>query len=87
MHTKFYSRKLKEKGHLRDLGVAGRKIFKNIAYQRNRARECELDSAGSEYNSVTGSCEHVNELTGSIKGEELLDQLRQFFEYSTTLQQ
>jgi hypothetical protein len=32
-------------------------------------------SCGSGYGPVAGSCEHGNELSGSIKGEKLLDQL------------
>jgi hypothetical protein len=34
---------------------------------------CDLDSSGSEYRSVAGSCEHVDE--SPIKGGEFLDQL------------
>jgi len=33
-----------------------------------------LDSSGSR--PVTGSCEYGDELSGSIKGSEFLDQLR-----------
>jgi hypothetical protein len=29
---------------------------------------CELNSSGSEQEPVTGSCEHSNERSGSIKG-------------------
>jgi hypothetical protein len=32
-----------------------------------------LDSSGSEWGPVAGSCEHGNEPSGSIKGREFLD--------------
>jgi hypothetical protein len=32
---------------------------------------CELDSSSSGYGLVAGSCEHGNELSGSIKGGNL----------------
>jgi hypothetical protein len=35
-----------------------------------------LDSFGSGQGSVAGSCEYGSELSGSIKGRELLDSLR-----------
>jgi hypothetical protein len=34
---------------------------------------CGLDSSGSGWGPVTGSCEHSNELSGSLNGEEFLD--------------
>jgi hypothetical protein len=34
---------------------------------------CGLDASGSGYEPVMGSCEHCNELSGSIKGGEFLD--------------
>jgi hypothetical protein len=39
----------------------------------NRVGRCGLDSSGSGYVPVTGCCEHGNEPSGSIKGEELID--------------
>jgi len=36
-------------------------------------RRCELDAYGSGKGPVAGSCEHGNELSGSITGEEFLD--------------
>jgi hypothetical protein len=33
----------------------------------------ELDSSGSRQNPLEGSCEHNNELEGSIKGKEFFD--------------
>jgi hypothetical protein len=38
---------------------------------------CGLDASDSGYRPVAGSYEHGNELTGSIKGGELLDQLHE----------
>jgi hypothetical protein len=38
-----------------------------------RETGCGLDSSGSEWGPVTGSCEHDNEPLGSIKGKEFLD--------------
>jgi hypothetical protein len=35
--------------------------------------ECGLDSTGSGYGPLAGSCGHDNETSGSIKGEEFLD--------------
>jgi hypothetical protein len=34
---------------------------------------CGLDSSGSGYEQVAGSCEHGDEPSGSIKGREFLD--------------
>jgi len=34
---------------------------------------CRLDSSGSGYRPVMGSCEHSNEPSGSIKCREFLD--------------
>jgi hypothetical protein len=36
---------------------------------------CGLDSSGSGYEPVAGSCEHGNKHSGSIKGGEFLRQL------------
>jgi hypothetical protein len=36
-------------------------------------RSCGIDAFGSEQGPVTGSCEHGNKLSGSIKREEFLD--------------
>jgi hypothetical protein len=33
---------------------------------------CRMDSFGSGYGILTGSCEHDNETSGSIKGGEFL---------------
>jgi hypothetical protein len=34
---------------------------------------CELDESGSGQEHLTGSCEHDNEHSGSVKGGEFLD--------------
>jgi hypothetical protein len=39
---------------------------------------CGLDSSGSGWVPVTGSFEHDDELLGSIKGGEFLDQLSNY---------
>jgi hypothetical protein len=39
-----------------------------------RYEGCGLDSTGSEYNAVAGSCEHGNDPSVSIKGGEFCDQ-------------
>jgi hypothetical protein len=39
----------------------------------NKAWVCGLDSAGSEYGPMAGSCEHDNETSASMKGGEFLD--------------
>jgi hypothetical protein len=39
---------------------------------------CGLDSSGSGYRQVVGSCEYGNESSGSIKGREFLDQLSDY---------
>jgi hypothetical protein len=42
----------------------------------NRVEGCELDSDSDSWfrtGTLKGSCEHVNEPSGSIKGEEFLD--------------
>jgi hypothetical protein len=36
---------------------------------------CRLDVYGSGQEPVAGTCEHVNEYSGSIKGGEFLDYL------------
>jgi hypothetical protein len=42
----------------------------------NRVARCGLDSIGSGEGPVTGSCEHDNKPSGSVKGGEFLDKLR-----------
>jgi hypothetical protein len=40
-------------------------------FSENRLEICGLDSCSSGKESVAGSCEHVNETSGSIKGWEV----------------
>jgi hypothetical protein len=44
-----------------------------IGYERSG-----LDTFGSEYRPVAGSCEHDNEPLGSIKGREFLEWLSNY---------
>jgi len=37
-----------------------------------------LNSAGSGWSPVAGSCEHGNEPSGSVKGDGVLDQLNDY---------
>jgi hypothetical protein len=39
---------------------------------------CGLGASGSGYGPATGSCEHGNEPSSSIKGGEFLDQLSDY---------
>jgi hypothetical protein len=41
-------------------------------------RRCGLDLAGSAQRLVAGSCEHDNEPSGSMKGGDFLDYLRNY---------
>jgi len=54
---------------LGDVGIDG-KILKWITEIKC---ECGLDSSGSGWGSVCGSCECGNELSGSIKSGEFFD--------------
>jgi len=38
---------------------------------RETVRGCGLDASGSGYGPMASSCEHVNELLGSMKGRKL----------------
>jgi hypothetical protein len=46
------------------------KINIKIDLYQTGVGECGLDSTNSGYRPVAGSCEHGNEPSGSIKGEE-----------------
>jgi hypothetical protein len=59
--------------HLVDLRVDG-KILKQILNQKGV--RFGLDSTTSGQCPVTGSCEHGNKPSGSVKGEVFLDRLR-----------
>jgi hypothetical protein len=65
MHTRFWSENLKGRDHLEDLSVDG--ILGKLEGR------CGLDASGSGKGPVMGSCEHNNELSGSIKIREFLD--------------
>jgi hypothetical protein len=41
--------------------------------------KCGLDSSGTGCGPVAGSCEHDNEPSGSIKAEEFLDYLSDYY--------
>jgi hypothetical protein len=56
---------LQEGDHLADLGIGMRLLIKRNL--NNRTGERNLDSSGSGQGQVPGSCEYVNELSGSIK--------------------
>jgi hypothetical protein len=57
---------------LRTLGRSRHRWKDNIKmYLREIGLESGLDSSGSEYKPVAGSCERGNELSCSIKGGEL----------------
>jgi hypothetical protein len=60
-----------------DLGVDERIILKRILQKQNvrtRTRFCH-----SGYGQVAGSFEHGNDPSGSIRGEEFLEDLNDFF--------
>jgi hypothetical protein len=40
--------------------------------------KCELGASGSGQGPMAGCCEHGNEPSGSIKGKELLDLMRNY---------
>jgi hypothetical protein len=40
---------------------------------------CETEAYGSGWVPVAGTCEHGNEPSGSIKGEEFLDQQSDYY--------
>jgi hypothetical protein len=68
MHTKVWSENLKERDHSEDLGIDGKIISEHIL--GNKVGRCGMDASGSGYRPVAGSCEHGNEILGSIRGGE-----------------
>jgi hypothetical protein len=46
-----------------------------VSYQRNRIWARGLDASGSEQSPETRSCDHGNELSGSMKGGAFTDKL------------
>jgi hypothetical protein len=67
--TGLWKGNLKEKDHLGDLGVDGRIILRCILNRMGRALIIRLTEDGD----MAGSCEHGNELSGSIKYREFPD--------------
>jgi hypothetical protein len=67
MHTKSLSGNLKERNHSEDLEVDGRIILGWIL------RKYGGKSSDTGRHPMAGFCEHGNEPSGSIKGEEFLD--------------
>jgi hypothetical protein len=58
---------LKGRTHSHELGIDGSTTLKWIFGKDGLG--CGLDSSGSEWRPVVGSCEHDNEHSGPIKGE------------------
>jgi hypothetical protein len=66
MKTKFLSKNLKGRVHSEDLGIEGKIILERILGRYG-------GRVWSGYGSVADPCEHGNEPSASIKGEEFLD--------------
>jgi hypothetical protein len=69
MHTKFWTENMKGGDHMEDPGI-DEKILEWILGKQGK---CVLDSSGSGYGMMVGSCEHGNEPIGSIKSREFCD--------------
>jgi hypothetical protein len=61
MRTQFWSENLKGRDNSEDLSVDG-KITLDWIFREIRVGRCGLDSSGSGYGPVAGSCEQDNEL-------------------------
>jgi hypothetical protein len=61
---------------LKDLGIYRRIILKLIL--EKLGGRSGLDSSGSGYRQVVGSCKHGTEPSGSIKGKQFLEQLSNY---------
>jgi hypothetical protein len=44
----------------------------------SRVGSCGLDACGSGYGPVAGSCEHGNDISGSLRGGEFLEYLSDY---------
>jgi hypothetical protein len=75
MHTGFRWGNLRERDHLEDPGVDGRKILR-WNFRKWDCGVMELTRAGSGWGQVAGTCECGDEPSGSIKCGEFLDWLR-----------
>jgi hypothetical protein len=69
LHTEFWWRDLRERDHLKDLGIDGRIILKWILNKLDGKAWTGL----IWLKIVAGACEHSNEPSGSIKCGEFLD--------------
>jgi hypothetical protein len=72
MRTVFWLESLKERDHSEGLRIDWEDNIR-MDLREIRWGRCGLDSSGSGYGPVAGSCEHSNELTGSIKDGKFRD--------------
>jgi hypothetical protein len=70
MYTEFWSKKLKGRNDLKDLGIGGKIILEWIL---NSLGGCGLNSSGSGWGEMADCCEHGNEPLCFIKGREFLE--------------
>jgi hypothetical protein len=70
MHIGYWWESQKERDHQEEHDVCGCTILKWIL---DRMQLYGLDRCGSEQGTVDSSCEHGNELLGSIKYWEILE--------------
>jgi hypothetical protein len=71
VYTVVWWRKVRESSHSEDVGIDWRIILNGPS--RNRLRRHGMDGSSSGLGQVAGSCERVEELSGSIKCREFLD--------------
>jgi hypothetical protein len=71
VHTGFWWGDLVERSDLQDLGVVGRIISKR--FYQDIGWVCRLDSSGSGYEQVAGSCEYDNKPSCFIKCRGFLE--------------
>lgn len=70
MYTGFWRGNLKERDHLKDLGLDGTIILKWVL--KRVVMGNGIDATGSGWRQVTGCYKHNDALSGSIKCGELL---------------
>jgi hypothetical protein len=68
------NRGLRKGDHLEDLAIDGMIILKCTL--ESGMRWHRLDCSGLRLGQIVGACEHVNEISGSIKCGEFLDYLK-----------